>query len=688
MKKTGRVFGSGTSQRTRRLQPSWYKSHPWLHFCCTTLKLYCHYCKAARKRNIRLPVCDPAFSIDGFCNWKKATTRFKEHELSRGHRLAYEAQVSNQAPINAQLQNEFAKMQKTRRNSLVRQVSALRYLLRQGLAVRNDHAGGSNLTVLLQTVLDEDKWVEDGRYESPEIINELMEIMAHEVLRSMLTEIFSQKCFALLADETRDISNREQLVMCVRWVSESYNINEDLVGLIQVSDTTAETIYRSLDTSLVSLGFRIENCRGQGYDGASNFQGHVSGVGKRFLERNPAAIPVHCLAHCVNLYLQDVARDVTCIKDGLNFAMELIQLIKLSPKRQVLFETIKAQQEISTTPSIRSLCPTRWTVRTRAMQSILLNYEILQSTMEQASYGTDDCSRRAGGVVAVMARFLTFFGLKLSVLLFSYVEQLSISLQGIETTVNDCYYAADLCIKAFERIRTEDTFTSFFRDVEEQAAGMCGPPVLPRRRRLPRRIDDGGQQHHSTTIEDMYRVQYFKAIDCVKEELKRRFQQTNFLFVRDIESMLISSANGKSFSIPQKLKELYGKDLDCDKLSLQLQMLPDAIKQDKRIKQVTKIQTICDILNDYPAIKRMLSEVHTLLKIYYTVPVTTASAERSFSGLKRIKTYLRNSMTQARLNHCMLMHVHQSKMDSLDTVTVAKEFIGRKERRIALFGKF
>ena len=157
------------------------------------------------------------------------------------------------------------------------------------------------MTVLLETVLDEDKWVEDGRYQSPEIVNELVEIMAHEVLRSMLSEMFSQQWFSLLADETRDISNREQLIMCIRWVSESYEINEDLVGLIQVKDTTAETIYKCLDTSLVSLGFHMENCRGQGYDGASNFQGHVSGVAKRFVEKTLQPF-LYTLWHIVSIY--------------------------------------------------------------------------------------------------------------------------------------------------------------------------------------------------------------------------------------------------------------------------------------------------------------------------------------------------------------------------------------------------
>ena len=44
----------------------------------------------------------------------------------------------------------------------------------------------------------------------------------------------------------------------------------------------------------------------------------------------------------------------------------------------------------------------------------------------------------------------------------------------------------------------------------------------------------------------------------------------------------------------------------------------------------------------------------------------TSTAERSFSALRRIKTYLRTSMNQARLNHCMLLHVLRDKTDELN----------------------
>ena len=46
-------------------------------------------------------------------------------------------------------------------------------------------------------------------------------------------------------------------------------------------------------------------CRGQAYDGATNMQSRNSGVAARISQEEPAAIPVHCLAHNLNLCLQD-----------------------------------------------------------------------------------------------------------------------------------------------------------------------------------------------------------------------------------------------------------------------------------------------------------------------------------------------------------------------------------------------
>ena len=78
---------------------------------------------------------------------------------------------------------------------------------------------------------------------------------------------------------------------------------------------------------------------------AKNFPGHITSVGKRFQEEFPCAIPVHCLAHYINLCLQEVVHKVKSIKEGLYFAMDMIQLIKLFPKRTVTLENVQRQQK-------------------------------------------------------------------------------------------------------------------------------------------------------------------------------------------------------------------------------------------------------------------------------------------------------------------------------------------------------
>ena len=100
------------------------------------------------------------------------------------------------------------------------------------------------------------------------------------------------------------------------------------------------------------------------------------------------------------------------------------------------------------------------------------------------------------------------------------------------------------------------------------------------------------------------------------------------------------------------------------------------------------MRTIANGMQKSEIYKGMLSEIDKALKIYFTFPVTSATAERSFSSLRRIKTYLRNSMGHCRLNNLFMLYVHTSKTDTLDLVTVAKEFVSVNSRRTRYFGKF
>ena len=84
----------------------------------------------------------------------------------------------------------------------------------------------------------------------------------------------------------------------------------------------------------------------------------------------------------------------------------------------------------------------------------------------------------------------------------------------------------------------------------------------------------------------------------------------------------------------------------------------------------------------------MLNQVHKLLQIYLTIPMTTATAERTFSTLRRFKNYLRTTMTQKRLNHVVLLHTHKQRTDVIDLDDVMRQFIGVNTHRLEYFGTF
>ena len=70
------------------------------------------------------------------------------------------------------------------------------------------------------------------------------------------------------------------------------------------------------------------------------------------------------------------------------------------------------------------------------------------------------------------------------------------------------------------------------------------------------------------------------------------------------------------------------------------------------------------------------------------MPATNSVSERSFSALRRVKTYLRNTMTQTRLNSIMVIHVHKNVTEKLNLVDITNEFVAGSEHWLTIFRKF
>ena len=107
------------------------------------------------------------------------------------------------------------------------------------------------------------QWMDSSNYQSPEIINELIELLAKDLLHKLIAEIKSGSIYSLIVDETRGISGKEQLAISLRWVNNAYEIFEDLIGLVEVKRTDATYLVHAVKSTLLSCGIPLENCRGQ-----------------------------------------------------------------------------------------------------------------------------------------------------------------------------------------------------------------------------------------------------------------------------------------------------------------------------------------------------------------------------------------------------------------------------------------
>ena len=217
-------------------------------------------------------------------------------------------------------------------------------------------------------------------------------------------------------------------------------------------------------------------------------------------------------------------------------------------------------------------------MRTAAIDAVLRNYPALLEAMETiSSESHDDYGRRANGILAQLERFDTYFGLKLSHLVFSATEQTSIALQGKSTTVQEALTAASMAKSYLVRQRDSKAYDSFYSSVVDQAKEYTDDPVLPRYKKIPKRLDDGAQPHRFTTVQDYYRAQYYEVLDLIGE-ISRRFDQDSLALPIAAEGLLTMAANnveGSDISVPSKIVEAYSKDVDMKKLGRQLQMLPD-----------------------------------------------------------------------------------------------------------------
>ncbi len=217
-------------------------------------------------------------------------------------------------------------------------ITSLKYLAKQGVAIRGDAHGEGNFHELLKLRTNDIPALKSWLFRpkpltSSDIQNEILKILALKILRNICAEIRESQYFSLMVDETTDASTKEQVTICLRSVDNHLNPCEYFMGLYETNSTTEETISKIILDSLMRFELSLDDLRGQCYDGGSNMKGKIQGAQSRILELQPRAIYVHCLNHSLNLALQDAVKKVPKLRDVLQYANDASVLLGKSAKR-------------------------------------------------------------------------------------------------------------------------------------------------------------------------------------------------------------------------------------------------------------------------------------------------------------------------------------------------------------------
>ena len=234
-------------------------------------------------------------------NFNKATDILKEHHRKEYH-IAASVKAENFIKIMQKPQKAISSIIDTQRSTLIEKnrkllhsiISCIVFCGRQNIALRghgestDGENNAGNFLALLKFRADAGDEVlanhfsqatNRAKYTSPTIQNELISILGEQIRESIVNQIpFDAPYFSILADEVTDVSNREQLSLVIRFVDSDGNIHEEFLGFQNLQRITGEAIASSILDTLPQWNLDIKNCRGQGYDGASNMSSSRRGT--------------------------------------------------------------------------------------------------------------------------------------------------------------------------------------------------------------------------------------------------------------------------------------------------------------------------------------------------------------------------------------------------------------------------
>lgn len=433
------------------------------------------------------------------------------------------------------------------------------------------------------------------------------------------------------------------------------------------------------------LKLDINNCRGQSYDNASNMSGVYSGLQTRIRGKNQLAEYVPCAAHSLNL-AGCFAAENACTEATIffSFVQGLYNFFSSSTHRwDVLRDHVQKSNQGKSKTEIRTIMPkslseTRWSATADALRALVIGRKQIKNALEDLikdDTQTPDTRLKAEGFSKALDNFQTTL---LTVIWYEILQRVN---KTSETLQKD---ELDL-LGATKELQTLSMFLSekrsSFDDFEDQAlqlANVSKPSYEQIRRRTVFADESRDSRYEQMDPRDKFRSGVFlPIIDSLVTELNKRRDcyealNTRFQIFRNLHEKEPQDLTNQA----KKLAQSYPKDIDEESFVQECQHFKMYMKTEK----ITKTREIYSYIKEN-SLESTFPNLEVAMRIYLTLPVTNCTAERSFSALKRIKSEIRSTMDNKKLNSLMLLCTQSDITMKIDYGDIIDDFARVKARK-------
>ena len=416
---------------------------------------------------------------------------------------------------------------------------------------------------------------------------------------------------------------------------------------------------------LRAQGVDLTKMRGQAYDGAGSMSGKTKGAAALISREYPLAMYLHCASHCLNLAVVK-SLDEANVRNMMGVVDKVWVFFSFHPTRQrKLEEAIQATQPQATVQKLKDLCRTRWIQCIDALDRIQALHPSIVHCLESISAeGSSLWSPESivDSKTLLLAITTTEFLSALVIVnaCLCYLLSLTCSLQAEAKDIVEAVAEVNHVIVALKKVREDidACHRQWFTTVEEMCESSGVEASLPR---------ICARQRHRSNIPAEDACEYYRRVisvpllDHLISELESRFsshKQTALLGLYLVPTVLETKTIEEVGPKISQLGEMYREDLpSLSSLQSELHCWHLKWKEVERELGPAALPKMPSFT--LPRASSLFPNVKILLQILCTLPVTSCSAERSFSGLKRIKTALRSTMGNERMSSLALLHLHR-----------------------------